>query len=143
MLTNVSGREEATQESDFTFDDEHDGIDEGNDWSGEVEWTDRDEGEGPDQDVADESAAYLQFLDQEVSSKLFKIATLVIANIFKAKKFSSMPHADGDELSEESLLETPLDKVEPYMMFKRVLMGMFLQPKIISILLTDHQSLHF
>ncbi|KAK2759341.1 hypothetical protein FQN54_002819 [Arachnomyces sp. PD_36] len=99
-------REEATQESDFTLEDDHEGIDEDNDWTGEVEWTDRDEAEGPDQDVADESAAYLEFLDQE------------------AQKFSNIPDDDNDELNEESLLETPLDKVDPYVMFKHVLMDL-------------------
>lgn len=37
-------------------------------------------------------------------------------------KFES--HEDsGDELDEDSLLESPLDKVEPYGMFKTVLLG--------------------
>lgn len=39
-----------------------------NDWDGEVQWTDQDEVEGaPDADVPDESAAYLEFLNQEAS----------------------------------------------------------------------------
>ena len=37
-------------------------------------------------------------------------------------KFES--HDDsGDELDEDSLLESPLDKVEPYGMFKTVILG--------------------
>lgn len=39
-----------------------------NDWEGEVEWTDQDEAEAAlDGDVPDESAAYLEFLNQEAS----------------------------------------------------------------------------
>lgn len=57
-------------------------------------------------DVPDESAAYLDFLNQE------------------AQKFGSFADDDDDELDEESLLETPLDKIEPYGMFKHVFMGL-------------------
>lgn len=35
-----------------------------------------------------------------------------------------MADNDDDELEEESLLETPLDRVEPYGMFKSALLGM-------------------
>ncbi|KAJ5738892.1 hypothetical protein N7493_002047 [Penicillium malachiteum] len=99
-------REEATKESDFTLDDDYDDDDEENDWDGEVEWNE-DEAEGAlDDDVADESAAYLEFLNQE------------------AQKFGSFADDDDDELDEESLLETPLDKVEPYGMFKHVFLSL-------------------
>jgi hypothetical protein len=40
----------------------------------------------------------------------------------QAQKFSSVDDDDDDELEEESLLETPLDKVEPYSMFKHALL---------------------
>ncbi|KAL1967020.1 hypothetical protein VTN77DRAFT_3544 [Rasamsonia byssochlamydoides] len=100
----IKHREEATRESDFTYEDEADDFDEENDWSGEVEWTDE-EG-GGDGDVPDESTAYLDFLNQE------------------AQKFGSFADDDDDELDEESLLETPLDKVEPYGLFKHVLMNL-------------------
>jgi hypothetical protein len=40
----------------------------------------------------------------------------------QAQKFSSIDDDDDDELEEESLLETPLDKVEPYGMFKHALL---------------------
>jgi hypothetical protein len=40
----------------------------------------------------------------------------------QAQKFSSVEDDDDDELEEESLLETPLDKVEPYGMFKHALL---------------------
>ena len=41
----------------------------------------------------------------------------------KAKKFGSVGDEDDDELEEEGLLETPLDKVEPYGLFKETLMS--------------------
>lgn len=77
--------------------------------------------------MTDESAAYLQFLDQEVGFILSKTVSAIAHISFQAKKFSSIPDDDHEDLSEESLLETPLDKVEPYTMFKHVLMGMFFQ----------------
>jgi importin-7 len=42
----------------------------------------------------------------------------------QAQKFGSFAEEEDDELDEESLLETPLDKVEPYGLFKHVLMSM-------------------
>jgi hypothetical protein len=42
----------------------------------------------------------------------------------QAQKFGSFAgDDDDDELDEESLLETPLDKVEPYGLFKQVFMS--------------------
>ncbi|KAJ5804964.1 hypothetical protein N7474_010851 [Penicillium riverlandense] len=98
-------REDATRESDFTLEDD-DEDDEDNDWDGEVEWNEDEAEEAVDGDVADESAAYLEFLNQE------------------AAKFGSFADDDDDDLDEESLLETPLDKVEPYGMFKHVLLNL-------------------
>jgi hypothetical protein len=98
-------REEATKESDFTLDDDLDDDDEENDWDGEVEWNEEEVEEALDDDVADESAAYLEFLNQE------------------AQKFGSYGDDDDEDMDEESLLETPLDKVEPYGMFKQVFLS--------------------
>ena len=45
-------------------------------------------------------------------------------NHHQAAKFGSFAgDDDDDELDEESLLETPLDKVEPYGLFKQVFMS--------------------
>ncbi|KAK9857688.1 Armadillo-like helical [Penicillium brevicompactum] len=101
-------REDATKESDFTLDDEDDEDDEDNDWDGDVEWDEKEveAALGEEDDVTDESAAYLDFLNQEAS------------------KFGSFADDDDDELDEESLLETPLDKLEPYGMFKHVLLSL-------------------
>jgi hypothetical protein len=98
-------REDATKESDFTLDDDVDDDDEENDWDGEVEWNEDEVEEALEGDVPDESAAYLEFLNKE------------------AQKFGSFADDDDDEMDEESLLETPLDKVEPYGMFKHVFLS--------------------
>lgn len=45
--------------------------------------------------------------------------------MIQASKFGSYGDEDEEELDEESLLETPLDKVEPYSLFKNVLLGMY------------------
>ncbi|KAJ5473886.1 hypothetical protein N7475_003452 [Penicillium sp. IBT 31633x] len=102
----IKQREEATRESDFTLDDEDDEDDEDNDWDGDVEWDENEVEAALDDDVPDESAAYLDFLNQE------------------AQKFGSFADDDDDDMDEESLLETPLDKVEPYGMFKHVLLSL-------------------
>ncbi|KAJ6179510.1 hypothetical protein N7519_009971 [Penicillium mononematosum] len=100
-------REDATRESDFTLDDEDDEDDEDNDWDGDVEWDENEvEAALEEDDVVDESAAYLDFLNQE------------------AQKFGSYADDDDDDMDEESLLETPLDKLEPYGMFKHVLLSL-------------------
>ena len=41
----------------------------------------------------------------------------------KAQKLSTGRNNDEDELEEESLLETPLDKIEPYGLFKGALIS--------------------
>ncbi|KAJ5666191.1 uncharacterized protein N7477_008639 [Penicillium maclennaniae] len=102
----IKMREDATKESDFTLDDDVEDDDEENDWDGEVEWNEEEVEEALEGDVADESAAYLEFLNKE------------------AQKFGSFADDDDDEMDEESLLETPLDKVEPYGMFKHVFLSL-------------------
>ena len=41
----------------------------------------------------------------------------------QAQKFGAANDDDDDELEEESLLETPLDRVEPYQIFKATLLS--------------------
>ena len=46
------------------------------------------------------------------------------ANTAQAQKFKNLEDNDSDdELGEESLLDTPLDKVEPYQLFKNALLS--------------------
>lgn len=60
----TSDREEATKDGDFTLNEDDDEDDEQEEWEVDATWTnDGDEGEG---DVKDESAAYLEFLNEEV-----------------------------------------------------------------------------
>ncbi|GAB7350629.1 hypothetical protein MBLNU459_g1192t1 [Dothideomycetes sp. NU459] len=99
----LKNREEATKEEDFGLSGDYEDEEE-DEWEGEVDWANEEVDEG--EDVKDESATYLEFLSQQAS------------------KFSAIggdDDDDDDELEEESLLETPLDKVEPYGLFKQAL----------------------
>ncbi|KZZ91946.1 importin-7 [Ascosphaera apis ARSEF 7405] len=99
-------REEAAKESEFAYDDIDDYNDEDNDWDGDdVEWTEQEEAEALEGDLDADGSAYVDFLNQ------------------KAMKYGNLDD-DEDDLSEESLLESPLDKVEPYSLFKTVLLNM-------------------
>lgn len=71
-------REEATKEEDFTLnEDDDDQDDEQEEWDRDVAWAnDGDDGEG---DVKDESAAYLEFLEEEVGA-LHPIAQYVFTS---------------------------------------------------------------
>lgn len=87
--------------SDYASDDDPD------DWTDEPaggqEWGDVDSSNLPDTkgDIKDESQAYLDFLSEE------------------AKKFGALAEEDDDSiLDEDSLLESPLDKFDPYVTFK-------------------------
>jgi hypothetical protein len=62
-------------------------------------------------DVPDESAAYMEFLNTESQARA------ALDNI--------LDDDDDDEgLEEETLLETPLDLIEPYQLFRGALLGM-------------------
>ncbi|KAI4249176.1 MAG: hypothetical protein L6R40_000634 [Gallowayella cf. fulva] len=103
----IKNREEVTKEGDFTLnDDDDDNDDEREEWENDATWTNDVDGDGDDAegDVKDESAAYLEFLNEE------------------AQKFGAVTGDEDEELEEESLLETPLDRVEPYGLFKNALM---------------------
>ncbi|KAK3679500.1 Nonsense-mediated mRNA decay protein 5 [Recurvomyces mirabilis] len=99
----LKNREEAQREDDFGIggdyedDEEEEGEWEQDDWDHEEE--------AETTDVKDESTAYLDFLSQQ------------------AAKFNSAvgEDEDDDELEEESLLETPLDNMEPYSLFEQSL----------------------
>jgi len=98
-------REEAKkEEEEFQLQDEDEYEDEEAEWGEENEWANEvDEAE----DIKDESNAYLDFLNEEAA----KIGAL------------GDDDDDDDELEEESLLETPLDTVEPYALLRDGLMS--------------------
>lgn len=101
-------REEALKDdyplTGSTYDD--DDEEEDDEWAGDdTAWTEENEAED-EVDGKDESSAYLEFLNEE------------------AAKFGNLEEADSDdELGEESLLETPLDKLEPYQLFRDALLS--------------------
>lgn len=74
--------------------------------------------------MKDESAAYLEFLEEEVGAllRMSKMSSLAKLRI-KSQKFAQGSNDDDDDLEEESLLETPLDSVEPYGLFKDTLLS--------------------
>ena len=102
----IKNREEAQREDEFGLSGDYDDDDDEDDeeWEGE-DWAEEEEAETTD--VKDESTAYLDFLSQQ------------------AQKFNAAvgQSEDDDELEEESLLETPLDGMEPYGLFKGTLSG--------------------
>jgi len=102
----LKNREEAQREEDFGLSGEYDDDeDEDDEWEGE-DWEAEENEETTD--IKDESTAYLDFLSQQAS------------------KFNAAvgQDEDDDELEEESLLETPLDQMEPYGLFKQILSDM-------------------
>lgn len=102
----IKNREEVTKEGDFTLNDDDD-EDERDEWENDAAWTNDADGDEAEGDVNDENSAYLDFLNEE------------------AQKFGSLADsADDDQLEEETLLETPLDRIEPYGLFKSALFGL-------------------
>lgn len=98
-------------------DDDDDDDDE---WAGDdTTWADEAEAED-DVDGRDESSAYLEFLNEEVGGRPSRLPH---SNMSQAQKFGSIDNEGDDELAEESLLETPLDNVEPYQLFRDALLS--------------------
>jgi hypothetical protein len=119
VLTCVLDREEALKD-DYPLDGSaYDDEDDEEEWAGDDStWNDEAEPE-EETDAKDESTAYLEFLNEE------------------AQKFQNLEADDSDdELGEESLLETPLDKVEPYQLFRDGLLSMYTSLEKLSITLT-------
>ncbi|KAI9743827.1 MAG: hypothetical protein M1818_002561 [Claussenomyces sp. TS43310] len=119
----VKNREEALKDdyplSGSAYDD--DDEDDADEWAGDdTAWNEEAEGE-EEGEGKDESSAYLEFLNEE------------------AQKFGNLEGEDSDDdLGEESLLETPLDKVEPYGLFKNALLKLqHEQPQLYESLTTN------
>ena len=104
-----------TEENHFQLRDDDDEDDE---WEGEAEWTN--DGDEPEGDVTDESAAYVEFLNEEVSPSR---ARFLPSLTFQAAKFGAVSEEEDDDLQEEGMLESMLDKIEPYSLFKNTLMS--------------------
>ncbi|TGO07744.1 hypothetical protein BTUL_0249g00040 [Botrytis tulipae] len=121
LPTATMNREEALKD-DFPGDGEGYDDDEDDEWAGDDNaWGEEGDEGDEENDIKDESSAYLEFLSEEAS------------------KFSNLEDQDSDdELGEESLLETPLDKVEPYQLFKNALMKLQQeQPQLYESLTTN------
>lgn len=116
----MKNREEALKD-DYPLDGSAYDEDEEEEWAGDDNtWNDETEPE-EETDAKDESTAYLEFLNEE------------------AQKFQNLEADDSDdELGEESLLETPLDKVEPYQLFRDGLLKLqHQQPQLYESLITN------
>ncbi|TPX14929.1 uncharacterized protein E0L32_005038 [Thyridium curvatum] len=110
----LKNREEALKD-DFTLEPGNYDYDDDDEWNeDEATWT-AEEPEGAEiTDAKDESTAYLEFLNEE------KLTWT------QAQKFGKLgEHESDDEMGEESvLLESPLDKIDPYQVFRSSLMKM-------------------
>jgi importin-7 len=108
----MKNREEALKD-DFTFEAGSYDYEDEDEWAeDDTNWQAEEEPEQETADARDESTAYLEFLNEE------------------AAKFSRLEsqYKDGDdsddELGEDSvLLESPLDKIEPYQLFRTALLS--------------------
>ncbi|CCX05231.1 armadillo-type protein [Pyronema domesticum] len=100
----MKNREEMSKES-LNFDEEF-GSDSENEWDGDNNW-DKEGEEGDEVDIPDESAAYLDFLNQSSNGN------------FNLDDFDD----EDESLEEETLLETPLDLIEPYQLFRGAMLN--------------------
>lgn len=105
----MKNREEIQKEG-LTIDDTYD-TESDTEWEGEATWS-ADADEGDEADIPDESSAYMDFLNSEAQAR-------------GGSSGLATAWADEEEdLEEETLLETPLDHVEPYMLFRSALMDL-------------------
>ncbi|KAI5778900.1 armadillo-type protein [Geopyxis carbonaria] len=104
----IKNREELSKES-LNFEEAFDSDSE-NEWDGDGDagWDKEGEEGGDEVDIPDESAAYMEFLNNEAQSR-------------------GQPgfgvYEDDEILEEETLLETPLDLIEPYQLFRSTLLN--------------------
>ncbi|KAK4188938.1 nonsense-mediated mRNA decay protein 5 [Podospora australis] len=121
----MKNREEALKD-DFTFDSANYGYDdEEEEWDEDgAQWEEGEGVEGDEGEGKDESTAYLDFLNEE------------------AQKFSSAEAEQSEEeLGEDSvLLESPLDKIDPYNAFRISLLKLQQEQPQFYASLTTHLS---
>lgn len=111
----LKNREEALKE-DFTYDSNNYDYEDDDEWADDdTNWNAEEGGEGEQADARDESTAYLEFLNEE-AAKFSQIES----------QYKDQVDDTDDELGEDSvLLESPLDKIEPYQLFRTVLLSKF------------------
>ncbi|KAI1449000.1 hypothetical protein ABKA04_007301 [Annulohypoxylon sp. FPYF3050] len=110
----MKNREEALKE-DFQYDSNNYDYDDDDEWADEdTNWNAEEGAEGEPSEARDESTAYLEFLNEE-AAKFSQIEN----------QYKDQGDESEDDLGEDSvLLESPLDKIEPYQLFRTVLMKM-------------------
>lgn len=108
-------------DASYSYDDDEEWGDDEAAWAAEDELEEEETG-----DAKDESTAYLEFLNEEASPFRRELiwSTLTLC---QAQKIGQLDEEDSDdELGEHSvLLESPLDKLEPYQIFSSCLMSEF------------------
>jgi hypothetical protein len=82
-------REQAKKEENFEFGDSYDEEEEDDDWEQEQDWNNEtEEAEG---DIKDESAAYLEFLNEEVGHSFLRhLSTVLTSPRLKSSVASAM-----------------------------------------------------
>lgn len=103
-------------------------YDEEEEWGDdEAAWAAEEEPDEEPTDAKDESTAYLEFLNEEASRPVNAVLECWLTS-GQAQKFGHLEEQDSDdELGEHSvLLESPLDKLEPYQIFSSCLMSKLL-----------------
>lgn len=108
-------------DANYSYEDEDEWGDD------EAAWTAEEEQEEEATDAKDESSAYLEFLNEEASSSTWCDRDHLLT-LWQAQKFNKLEEEHqimtDDELGENSvLLESPLDKLEPYQIFRSCLMS--------------------
>lgn len=118
-LPNAMKNRDDALKDDYTYDAGSYDYDDEDEWAEEdTNWQTEEKPEEEPQEGRDESTAYLEFLNEE------------------AAKFSRLENQyrdaedSDDDLGEDSvLLESPLDKLEPYQLFRLALLSTFHMPK--------------
>ncbi|KAI6088473.1 ARM repeat-containing protein [Hypoxylon rubiginosum] len=108
----MKNREEALKD-DFTYDAGTYEYEDDDEWADEdTNWNAEEGAEAEATEGRDESTAYLEFLNEE-AAKFSQIES----------QYKDQVDDSDDELGEDSvMLESPLDKIEPYQIFKTVLL---------------------
>jgi len=115
-------REEALKDDAPFAEDGTYGDEDEDEWAGDDNaWAEEVDEVDDDSEGRDESSAYLEFLNEE------------------ANKFNALAgEEDDDDFGEEVLLETPLDKIEPYQLFKDTFLKLqSSQPQLYATLISN------